>query len=160
MIARGKGGSGLKHGGFVMLLSIGAMAGIISGTVLGFGMKLLEQMTGSAVYVLLLNIDFVKWAPVERSEQMEFALHLIVSFPLAIIYLSLLSLWRSPVLLSLGMSIAVACCTWIPLTQLSVRTPDVSDVTALFWWLIGHLLYGAVLACFGVFWLKRRGGEG
>ncbi|OMF37130.1 hypothetical protein BK133_07580 [Paenibacillus sp. FSL H8-0548] len=143
-----------------MLLTLGMMAGVISGTVLGFAMKLLEQMTGSAVYVLLLNIDFVKWVPDGLNEQLEFALHLIVSIPLAIIYLALLSIWRSPVVLSFGMSIAAACCTWIPLTQLSVRTPDMSDLTALFWWLMGHFLYGAVLACFGVFWLRRGGEEG
>lgn len=143
-----------------MLLTIGAMAGVISGTVLGLTMKLLEQITGSAVYVLLLNIDFIKWAPVARSEQLEFALHLLVSIPLAVIYLSLLSLWRSPVILGLGLSMAVACCTWIPLTQLSARTPDISDLTAFFWWLIGHLLYGVVLGFFGVFWLKRGVDEG
>jgi hypothetical protein len=139
----------------IKLVIAGITAGTVSGIVLGFTMKLLEQLTGSAVYVLLLNIDFVKWLPYEQSELLEFILHLAVSIPLGIIYLSFLSLWRSPIGLSFGMSIAVACCTWIPLTQLSERTPATSDVEAMIWWLSGHLLYGAVLSLFGMIWIKK-----
>jgi hypothetical protein len=131
------------------------MAGALSGIVLGLTMKLLEQITGSAVYVLLLNIDFISWLPGQMNEWMEFALHMLVSLPLGILYLSLLSLWRSPAGLSFGMSLAVACCTWVPLAQLSGRTPDIDDFQALLWWLIGHLVYGAVLAGFGTRWVKR-----
>ncbi|WP_054027821.1 hypothetical protein [Bacillus sp. FJAT-28004] len=139
----------------IKLVIAGITAGAVSGIVLGFTMKLLEQLTGSAVYVLLLNIDFIKWLPYEQTELLEFILHLAVSIPLGIIYLSLLSLWRSPIGLSLGMSLAVACCTWIPLTQLSERTPATSDVEAMIWWLSGHLLYGAVLSLFGMIWIKK-----
>ncbi|MGO4696973.1 hypothetical protein AB4Z50_22065 [Paenibacillus sp. 2TAB26] len=137
------------------LVIAGIAAGAVSGIVLGFTMKLLEHLTGSAVYVLLLNIDFIEWLPYKRTETLEFILHMVVALPLGIIYLSLLSLWRAPIGLSLGMSIAVACCTWIPLTQLSERTPATSDVQALIWWLLGHLLYGAVLSLFGVTWIKK-----
>lgn len=145
----------MPRGSFTGLITAGLAAGALSGIVLGLTMKLLERLTGSAVYVLLLNVDFISWLPDQMSEQVEFALHMAVSLPLGILYLSLLPLWRSPARLSLGMSLAVACCTWIPLTQLSERPPLINDVQALLWWLIGHLVYGAVLAVFGMLWVKR-----
>jgi len=155
MSAASKRYQGSSKSDVIKLVIAGIAAGAASGIVLGFTMKLLEQLTGSAVYVLLLNIDFITWLPYEQTELLEFMLHLAVSLPLGIIYLSLLSLWRAPIGLSLGMSIAVACCTWIPLTQLSERTPATSDIEALLWWLTGHLLYGAVLSLFGMTWIKK-----
>ncbi|WP_082197919.1 hypothetical protein [Bacillus sp. FJAT-26390] len=150
-----KGERGSSRSSLPKLAAAGLLAGALSGVVLGLTMKLLERLTGSAVYVLLLNIDFISWLPGPMNEWMEFTLHMLVSIPLGILYLSLLSLWRSPAGLSLGMSLAAACCTWIPLTQLSERTPAIDDLQALLWWLIGHLVYGAVLAAFGTWWVKR-----
>ncbi|WP_424768971.1 hypothetical protein [Paenibacillus sp. sgz302251] len=145
----------LSRGEWLRLLAAGITAGGISGIVLGVTMKLLEHWSGKAVYVLLLNVDFIKWLPAQMPEWVEFTLHLAVALPIGILYLILLSLWRSPMGLSMGLSAAITCCTWIPLTQLSERTPSVTDIEALLWWIAGHLVYGFVLARFGKWWLKR-----
>lgn len=137
------------------LLRFGLLAGLISGTALGLAMKLLGNLTGMAVYVLLLNVDFMQWLPNPMTELAEFALHLMFALPLGVLFLVLLRIWKSPLGLGLGMSLAIACCTWIPLTQLSDRVPSSADTTALLWWISGHLIYGAVLAGFGYLWIKK-----
>lgn len=152
----GKSGDRESHSALIAMLGRGLLAGLVSGVVLGFLMKLIQHLTGSAVYVLLLNVDFIKWLPSQMPEWAEFMLHLSISLPLGIIYLSLLRLWDSPIRLSLLLSFAVACCTWIPLTQLSERTPSIDDFEALLWWIIGHLTYGLILSLFGYNQVKKR----
>ncbi|MDQ8738649.1 hypothetical protein [Paenibacillus sp. LHD-38] len=141
--------------GTTPILRYGLLAGVLSGLVLGITMKLLERLTGSAVYMLLLNVDFIDWLPQPLPELAEFALHLIVALPLGMLFLALLRIWKSPLGLGLGMGLALACCTWIPLTQLSERVPSSADIAALLWWITGHLLYGTVLAYFGKSWIKK-----
>ncbi|MCA0753676.1 hypothetical protein KP806_01325 [Paenibacillus sp. N4] len=133
----------------------GLAAGAVSGIVLGLAMKLLELASGKSVYRLLLSVEFVPWLPAAMPEPAEFALHLLVSLPLGIVYWSLLSVWWAPLGLGLWMGGAMAACTWIPLTQLSERVPALQDWRALAMWMAGHLVYGLTLALFGKYWLKK-----
>jgi hypothetical protein len=152
---RGRGSGVITNRRFILLLVYGGISGLLSGIGLGLLMKLLQKMTGTLVYMLLLNVDFVRWLPNPMSELAEFALHLSVAMPVGILFLGLLRFWHSSLALGLGVGTAIACCTWIPLTQLSSRTPDTWDAEALVWWVTGHLIYGMILACFGTIWLKR-----
>ncbi|CAM4463544.1 hypothetical protein FHS16_003115 [Paenibacillus endophyticus] len=145
----------VRHRGLLMLLLFGLLTGALSGVILGLVMKLLGQLTGTGVYVLLLNVDFIGWLPSIRSELFEFLLHLSAALPLGILFLVLLSIWSSPLRLGLGMGAAIACCTWIPLTQLSERTPSMLDWSAFMMWVSGHLIYGSVLAALGYVWMTR-----
>ncbi|WP_141499782.1 hypothetical protein [Paenibacillus luteus] len=152
---RGRSSGVITNRRFVLLLVYGGITGLLSGSGLGLVMKLLEKITGTHVYILLLNVDFVSWLPNPMPELAEFALHLSVAMPVGILFLGLMRFWNSPIALGLGFGTAIACCTWVPLTQLSSRTPDTWDAEALLWWVTGHLVYGMLLACFGTIWLKR-----
>ncbi|MGO4545702.1 hypothetical protein AB4Z29_12945 [Paenibacillus sp. 2TAB23] len=145
----------VKHSRLLMLLLFGLLTGALSGVILGLVMKLLGQLTGRGVYVLLLNVDFIGWLPSIRSELFEFLLHMSAALPLGILYLVLLRIWSSPLRLGLGMGVAIACCTWIPLTQLSERTPSTLDGASFMMWITGHLIYGSVLAALGYIWIMR-----
>ncbi|WP_231687846.1 hypothetical protein [Bacillus sp. FJAT-27251] len=126
------------------------LAGTISGIMLGLFLKLVEEMTGLRVYTLLLNVDYI---PVLKAiplpETIEFLLHLLVSIILSFclaVFLSAKS-W-SP---RRDGWFVFAFCIFIglllfPTTALSDRTPELGSLPALVFWLIGHALYGALLA--------------
>lgn len=137
------------------LVFAGLATGAVSGIVLGLVMKLLELAAGKDVYRLLLSVEFVPLLPDAMPEPAEFALHLLVSLPLGIVYLSLLSVWRTPLRLGFWMGGLLAACTWIPLTQLSERVPALQDWAALTFWIAGHLVYGITLGLFGKYWVKK-----
>ncbi len=137
-------------------LRFGLIGGAASGVVLALLLKGAEAATGQEVYRLLLNVDFMPWVPRNMPEWAELALHMAVALPLGWVYLRLLTLWQSPLWLGLGVGLAVACCTWVPLTQLSERVPDTSDWGALGLWLAGHLGYGLALAAAGAYWRKKE----
>jgi hypothetical protein len=130
----------------------GVAAGILTGTALGFGLKWVETTTAIKVYTLLLNVDFIPWIPQPLSEWVEFALHLIVSIGIAAAYVALMLRYpaiRRNALLAGVAAGAIAIPTFIPLTLLSDRTPDICDTAALSWWVLGHLVYGVLLGLYG-----------
>ncbi|WP_138752014.1 hypothetical protein [Paenibacillus sinopodophylli] len=140
---------------FVPLLLYGLLVGTISGAALGLVMKLFGEITGTGIYVLLLNVDFIAWLPHPMTERFEFVLHMLVALPIGILFIAMLRVWTSPLGVGLGMGAAIACCTWIPLTQMSERTPSTADLAALSWWIAGHLVYGVVLAGLGFIWMMK-----
>jgi hypothetical protein len=124
-------------------------AGIVAGIFLGLFLEIVEHFTSLKVYTLLLNVDYVPvLKELKLSELIEFALHLVISVLLSIaltIFLKqknwtrLRSLfWVSLVCLAVGLLL-------YPTTVLSDRTPELSDLAALLFWLAGHLLYGVAL---------------
>ncbi|MDQ1911664.1 hypothetical protein RAC89_14765 [Paenibacillus sp. GD4] len=131
----------------------GFTLGLAAGVVLGLFLRTVQQLTGSQVYTLLLNIDFLPVADalglLVLPEWFEFTLHLIVSLLLGIVYVGLVLGSRSPWtwgwLLGLLPSLL-----YIPLTQLSDRVPDLYDAQAIGWWLAGHFLYSLVLIGAGI----------
>ncbi|MCI3922768.1 hypothetical protein MO973_21295 [Paenibacillus sp. TRM 82003] len=129
----------------------------MSGFALGFFLKLVEAATGSKVYILLLNVDFVPGLPQPLPEWFEFALHLVVSVIIGSVYAALLyrfpAVRRRPIAAGIVAGLS-AVPLFYPLTALSERTPAPDDLTALAWWIAGHLLYGIVLGIYG--WALAR----
>ncbi|MCM3398769.1 MULTISPECIES: hypothetical protein [Oceanobacillus] len=122
-------------------------SGIISGLVLGIFLKMVELFTGKAVYVLLLNVDYIpiikEW---NMHEAIEFGLHLIVSIILVLCIYFLLERWKlqNQMLPYIIVNVLIGCILYFT-TQLSERTPDLMDRTAFLFWAVGHLIYGVVV---------------
>ncbi|KZO00034.1 hypothetical protein ACP2W0_02330 [Pseudobacillus badius] len=124
--------------------------GLIAGIILSIVFKLIEQITQVKVYTLLLNVDYI---PIINRyyfpEIIEVSFHLVVSILLSMVLLAVLQHER----VTTGGHILAWCtaiCTLIglllfPTTALSDRTPAVTSIPALSYWLAGHALYGLVL---------------
>lgn len=124
-------------------------AGIAAGILLGLCLKIIEHITTLKVYTLLLNVDYVPvLKELKLPELIEFALHLVISVLLSILLAIFLKSenwprgrslsWVSLVCLAVGLLL-------YPTTVLSNRTPELTDLAALLFWLAGHLLYGISL---------------
>lgn len=118
--------------------------GVISGFILGGFLKMVEHDTGKAVYVLLLNVDYI---PVIKdwnmNEAVEFGLHLLVSVLLVLCIYFLFKRWKlqNQILPYIIVNVLIGCVLYFT-TQFSERTPDLTDMTALMYWIVGHLMYG------------------
>jgi len=133
----------------------GIVAGLVSGMVLGFFLKWIQQLTGSGVYTMLLNIDFVPALPDRLPEALEFGLHLAVAIVLGCLYRIWITRWAHPWISGLLIG-AASSLLFFPLALLSDRVPPVNDMIAYMYWLAGHVLYGIVLGIFGYWYLRRR----
>lgn len=129
--------------------------GIISGIFLGAFLWLVQRLTSLKVYTLLVNVDYI---PVLKEWNMgsfiEFSLHLIVSVLLVFMLYEIfkrMSMAYSllPYVLANG---AIGLFLY-GTTAFSQRTPDLFDFYSLSYWLLGHLLYGVVVALL----IKRLG---
>lgn len=137
----------------------GIIAGLVSGVLLGFFLKWIELLTGSGVYTMLLNIDFVPGLPDRLPEWLEFSLHLGVSVVLGFIYRLWINRWPHPWISGLLIGVASSM-LFFPLAMLSDRVPQVSDMTAYMYWLAGHVLYGIILGLFGYGYMRRGSDAG
>ncbi|PWW45352.1 MULTISPECIES: hypothetical protein [Paenibacillus] len=145
----------LKH---IFPWKAGVLTGLTSGLVLGFFLKAIQTYTGEKVYTLLLNIDFVPWLPPKLPEYIEFVLHLIVSIIIGIFYIWWIQRSGHPI--SKGILIGVlSSLLYIPLSQLSSRVPDLYDIKAILYWLVGHLLFGVVVGVCGHVWKHSQKGD-
>ncbi|PQP82786.1 hypothetical protein C0Q44_15465 [Paenibacillus sp. PCH8] len=126
----------------------GIITGVVSGVVLGLFLKTIQAYTGEKVYTLLLNIDFVPVLPPTLPEIIEFSLHLVVSIVIGIFYLWWIQHFGRPILKGIMLG-AASSLLYIPLSQLSSRVPDLYDVEAICYWVVGHLLFGMVLGLCG-----------
>ena len=136
------------------ILSRGALLGVLTGFLLGVLFKWIEYYDLADVYTLLLNVDFIPQLPQPLPEWVEFSMHLAVSVMIGIVFM-LLNNWKhAPWRWGLFMGIAPIP-LFIPLTMLSERTPALSDMAALWWWVIGHLVYGVALTMLS-FFLNRK----
>ncbi|MCJ8013159.1 hypothetical protein MUG84_15615 [Paenibacillus sp. KQZ6P-2] len=127
----------------------GLICGLAGGFILGLFLRLVEQNTGHQVYRLLLNVDFISFLPPHMPEWIEFALHMVVSLIIGLLYSSwvMSSIKPRPLLSGLILGL-LSSLLYFPLADLSDRVPSPSDMTAFAWWLTGHLLFGFTL--FGV----------
>ncbi|MHA6260143.1 hypothetical protein ACXYMX_09530 [Sporosarcina sp. CAU 1771] len=124
--------------------------GVVSGVFLTLLFKQIEQVTLYRVYTLLLNVDYI---PIlneyQLSESIEVLFHLIVSVAVSIcLYIALIILKLDSKKKAIYFSIAV--CTLIggllyPTTAFSERTPEITSLPSIFYWLVGHALYGCLL---------------
>jgi hypothetical protein len=126
----------------------GTGIGVVSGTILGLLLKLLQTVTGIKVYTLLLNVDFIPYVGIIHwPEWIEFIFHLLVSCLIGIVYVMLINLFKlkgiSVWLVSLALTLP-AFFLYFPLSSLAIKdVPAPHNVTAILLWLFGHLIYGA-----------------
>ncbi|MGP4077231.1 hypothetical protein [Halobacillus sp. K22] len=129
----------------------GFWIGTTSGLVLGFYMWLVELVTGEKVYTLLMNVDFIPViGSIEWPVVIEWLFHLIISWIIGVLYVYAFrrvlkdtsrNRWSLALILS-----AFAATSYVPLTLLAIKeTPALTDGAAIFYWLIGHVLYAVVL---------------
>lgn len=127
----------------------GILPGIISGIFLGIFLKVIELTTKINVYTLLLNVDYIPIInQVKFPEIIEFLFHLIISVLVAVFLVNFLKVrkWRPlknfyfVIIFSLFISLIL-----FPTTDLSERTPELTSIPALLYWLLGHILYGVLL---------------
>ncbi|MBP1993900.1 hypothetical protein [Paenibacillus eucommiae] len=132
----------------------GSVYGLITGFILGFFFKLIEANGLADVYTLLLNVDFLPFFPEPLPEWQEFSFHLIVAIVIGIVFTLLIQYRPNPWLWGALLGL-VPVPLFIPLTLLSHRTPSIYDVSALCWWIAGHVLYSISLSVFGIVWQKN-----
>lgn len=118
--------------------------GIVTGTIFGLLLKIIQGISGKKVYTLLLNVDYIPWfRDREFSEFVEFSFHLAVSILVVILLYGLfkrmsIAYKKAPYIFSSGFIAFMLFAT----TSFSLRTPDVLDAAAFGWWFIAHLIYG------------------
>jgi hypothetical protein len=139
----------------------GLSAGFVGGIILGFFLRFIELGTGSKVYTLLLNIDFVPGVKTRLAEPIEFAIHLAVSLVIGLLFMwwiergvarfaNLPTRMFHPLAGSILFGLAPIL-LFVPLTLSSDRVPAITDMVALGWWSLGHLIYALVLLGYGYF---------
>ncbi|MGE7842742.1 hypothetical protein ACQKNX_18370 [Lysinibacillus sp. NPDC093712] len=132
------------------------IASFVAGCIFGAFFKVVENLTGSRVYTLLLNVDYI---PILKNfrfpEVIEFVFHLIISWLITAVLCAIRNKykWNNSVLIRNSVFIQVFIgCMLFSTTIFSKRTPIITDYFALSWWLIGHIVYGALIGIL----LKRK----
>lgn len=133
-------------------LAFSSLYGLVGGFVLTFLFKWTEFATGKKVYTFLLNVDYIpRIGNIAFPEWIEIVFHLIVSVAVAIGFYIMYQLhpsWKyQAIWVCTGASILIGIALF-PTTALSERTPELTDSTALLYWLIGHAIFGMILGVF------------
>lgn len=143
---------------YVKGILLSSIYGLIGGFVLTFLFKWLESVTGEKVYIFLLNIDYIPIiGNIAFPEWIEVAFHLVVSIAVALGFYIMYQLrphWKKRAIVLCSIVSVVIGIALFPTTALSDRTPDITNGLALFYWLAGHAIFGAVL---GVFFKLEKG---
>ena len=137
------------------MIRYGLSAGFVGGILLGFFLRFIELSTGSKVYTLLLNIDFVPGVKTRLAEPIEFAIHLAVSLVIGLLFMWWIERGAArfpklsvrlfqPLAGSILFGLAPIS-LFVPLTLVSDRVPAITDMVALGWWSLGHALYALIL---------------
>jgi hypothetical protein len=126
------------------------MAGTVSGIFLGLILKAVEFLTDLKVYTLLLNVDYIPILnQVSLHESIEFGIHLVISIFLSLFLALFLTKqsWRpkTKFLFVFYISILIGMLLY-PTTTLSPRTPALTNFAAISYWMVGHAMYGGILA--------------
>lgn len=131
---------------------LSTLYGLIGGFGLTFLFKWLESLTGQKVYIFLLNIDYIPViGNIAFPEWIEVVFHLVVSIAVALGFYFMYILrpsWKSQAIIICIIVSAIIGLVLFPTTALSERTPDLTNGVALFYWLAGHAVFGAVLGIF------------
>ncbi|WP_342512868.1 hypothetical protein MKY34_20050 [Sporosarcina sp. FSL K6-1522] len=126
------------------------VSGLFSGLFLATMLKIIEQITHFKVYTLLLNIDYIPYIKnFVFPEIIEVGFHLIISIALTG-SLHLLITHRKVFTRKKIIVMCTSLCFFIgvalfPTTMFSDKTPALSSIPSLAYWLIGHIAYGYVL---------------
>lgn len=123
------------------------MIGIVAGSVFGWLLKVIEQLTDKKVYTLLLNIDYIPFLKEWNiGEFVEFLMHLFVSIIVVFILYNFFTYFKCEHLITpyvlINVLIGVAL---FPTTSFSSRTPEFIDSVAFLYWLGGHVIFGLIV---------------
>lgn len=137
------------------------LIGFVTGMLLALSLKAIQHLTGDKVYTLLLNVDyFPVLKDFEFSEPVEVLFHLIVSIILCMIiaffYIHNRRFFSKNIVLSTMLLNTVIGLLLFPTTSFSNRTPELTDGSALCWWLAGHAVYGLALGFFIQKWFRQK----
>ncbi|ARF14090.1 hypothetical protein [Sporosarcina ureae] len=128
----------------------GTWIGIVTGIFLAVFLKAVQSLTGHKVYTLLLNVDYI---PIIKEyafpEVIEVFFHLIVSVVLCIILVMLYDkssgfIRNHAIMFPFLVNVAIGLVLY-PTTSFSDRTPNVTNMVSLFWWVAGHAVYGFIV---------------
>ncbi|WP_391118155.1 hypothetical protein [Psychrobacillus sp. L3] len=127
-----------------------SLDGIISGILLTIFFKSVEYLTTYKVYTLLLNVDYIPFLnQYKLTEIVEVILHLIVSVALSMCLYILVHYMKMTSQRKIILIYIFVCFIFgiliFPTTALSTRTPSITSIPSLTYWLAGHLLYGYTL---------------
>ncbi|MBB4827078.1 ABC-type Fe3+-siderophore transport system permease subunit [Sporosarcina luteola] len=145
----------------LQLIGIGTFAGLV----LSCFFYVIERTTGNKVYTLLLNVDYI---PVFRnytySEPVELLFHIIISVLLVYSLYLMIQIWKIKRIIAVCILINFLLGAILyPTTGFSTRTPPIESLSAIGYWLAGHLLYGLILGLLFKLVLrtreKRRGSD-
>ncbi|QUG43368.1 hypothetical protein KD050_09155 [Psychrobacillus sp. INOP01] len=132
-----------------LLLKV-VLDGTIAGLVLTLFFKVIQFITEYKVYTLLLNIDYI---PVLNQfkfpEVVEVAFHLIISIVVSLILFFLIRQFKKKSVTRM-IAFCISCsfvigALYFPTTFLSERTPAITSLPSLGYWMLGHVLYGYIL---------------
>lgn len=140
------------------MLRILLITGIVAGTIFGLLLKMIEQLTYKKVYVLLLNVDYFPLLKnLELSEIIEFSLHLLVSMIVVIVlYYGLKTLeYERRIAPYIWINVIIGVFLFLT-TSFSERTPELTDMVALMYWLGGHAIFGALVGMMIYFFRKHK----
>lgn len=135
--------------------------GVVSGILLTIILKLIEILTLYKVYTLLLNVDYIPFInQFAFPEIIEVSFHIIVSIILSVclyILITYLKITSEKKILYLctGFCIFVGAALF-PTTSFSDRTPAITSLPSLFYWIAGHAIYGYSLGVLLAGWITRN----
>ena len=119
----------------------------IAGFILAAFLKVVQLLTGNQAYVLLFETDYIV---VIQDLQPQFLIGFIFHF--VICYISVVILYYLLTVIHLEKSILMYVIFFttgsgllFPLTMFSESTPEITDLVAWFYWLIGHILFSLVV---------------
>lgn len=132
--------------------------GMISGIILALFLKIIELTTGNIVYHLLFDVSYIPilntWKPVWLIEVLFHFGTCIVSITMLYYVLTFFHLEKSMpvyiIVIGVGSSILYF------LTELSNKTPSVTDIGAWIYWVIGHLLFSLTACALIKVWLPNH----
>ena len=121
--------------------------GIVSGSIFGLLLRVIEQITDKKVYTLLMNMDYFpvikNW---ELSEVVEFSFHIFVSITVVIVlYYGLRKVGHEhQVSPYIWLNVLIGGLLYLT-TIFSERTPELTDMIAFTYWLVGHAIFGVLV---------------
>lgn len=123
------------------------LIGIVAGGIFGLFLKVVQQFTGKKVYTLLMNVDYVPiLKDLQLNEFVEFSLHIVVSVILVwILYFGLGSIgYEQSIFIYMWINVVIGGFLYAT-TVFSERTPEITDIVALTYWLGGHIIFGLLV---------------
>lgn len=123
------------------------LIGIVSGGIFGLLLRVIEDLTDKKVYTLLMNVDyFPLLKDLKLNEVVEFSFHIIVSIIVVIVlYYGLRKMGREEqVSPYIWLNLLIGGLLYLT-TTFSERTPQLTDMIALIYWLIGHAIFGVLV---------------